>query len=167
MRRCTTCKFNTVTLQPNDSKERKLFWTYRCEDISEQFTVRCLIVALSWLILLLSHFYSKTDVSLIKLEYRSINVALCIAVWLLGKRIRKQLVWVIVALYLAELVLITQESIHEHARSDGDGPLMSNDYFMRMMFDYLFYVSFLTPSYHLIVLCYIPGIILAMGINIY
>ena len=44
---------------------------------------------------------------------------------------------------------------------------MANAYFMRMMFDYLFYVSFLTPSYHLIVLCYIPGIILAMGINIY
>ena len=116
MRRCTTCKFNSATLQPHDSKERKLFWTYRCEDISEQFSVRCLIVALSWLILLLSHFYDPTEVSLLKLEYRSINVALCIAVWLLGKRIKKQLVWVIVVLYLVELVLITQESIHKDAR---------------------------------------------------
>ena len=71
------------------------------------------------------------------------------------------------ALYLIELVLITQESIHEDTQLVDEGPLMSNYYFTRMMFDYMFYVSFLTPSFNLVVLCYIPGIIIAMGINIF
>ena len=77
------------------------------------------------------------------------------------------MVWVIIVLYLIELVLITQESIHEDTQLVDEGPLMSNYYFTRMMFDYMFYVSFLTPSFNLVVLCYIPGIIIAMGINIF
>ena len=162
----TTLNRNLLTLQPNNQDLKKLFWNYRCTDISEMFSIRLAIVTLAWLVLLASYIKSPNAESLRKFIFRTGNLILCSTVWLLGRRFKQHLIWFIPVLYTFELVLIVKESsISMAGKNDNENKVIEVPQFLRMSFDYLFYASLLTPSWNFVLLFYSPGIFGALGLS--
>ena len=140
-------KTNTpfFALSPPDQKNRKLFFQFRNDDITLMFPVVMVLNACLWISLFYLCVAERDVLMMFNLMIRSIVLALHIIVWVLGKKYQKHMVYMVMGLYLLNLVLQVALTQTTFALSDEDAG-GSRDFRNYGALDLVNYSVMLSPS---------------------
>ena len=106
MKDYTQSKYNKITLQPKDELERNLFWKFRCDDIVETMVYFIMFNTCFWAVNVLAFVTDQSKVSLTKALLYSVFLTLYIIAWKLRNRFKKQLVYILIFLYIYMQILL-------------------------------------------------------------
>ena len=97
--------FNIVTLMPIDSEDRKNFWTLCREDIGYIFTLNVGFLSFYWIPSLLAYIAEPTHAKLVGLVYHLVYTFGWIATWLVSRRWKNMLVYLLPVVYVLSISL--------------------------------------------------------------
>ena len=98
-------QYNLVTLNPKAKEDKKQFWSFRAEDVTEMFSFYFAFGILIWILFILRIFAEDEDAQLQKFIIYSVILFLKFIVWLLVKRLKKNATYLIPFVYFCQLVL--------------------------------------------------------------
>ena len=97
--------FNIVTLIPADGEDKKDFWKLCSEDIEYIFTLNVVFLSLYWVPSLLAYITEPTHANLVGLVYTIVYTLGWITTWLVSRRFKNILVYLLPILYVLSILL--------------------------------------------------------------
>ena len=92
-------KYNVITLRPYSKEDRKEFWKFRFDDIDQMLGILCWVHA-AWCISFVAvTFQKRTKVTGWKYLYKFAIEFLTVFIYLVGKRFKRQRVYLLILLY--------------------------------------------------------------------
>ena len=99
-------KYNKITLQPKNEVEKDLFWQFRVDDIAETMGFFIIFNICFWIVSVLAFITDSSNGSLTKALLYTGFLTLYIIVWKIRNRFKKQLVYMLMFLYIYMQILL-------------------------------------------------------------
>ena len=157
-------EYSKFSLSPLDKELRKRFMAFRNEDVLDMYIYPCIIASVGIAVTLIALVFLQTKALLIQLSMQTFNVIAYWLIWLLGKRFKDKMAYLVAFSYIVIHVialLVAQENIeikNEERTSVSDGLGMTS----KICSSFVIYTLLLAPTIWHVVLVYVPGFIISI-----
>ena len=106
----TTRPYSLLTLRPTNDEDKKLFWDVRCDDISKAFNIQMIFQIFFWVPNIGYYMQDATEQTTSNLIWTTIYFFCFAITWIIGRRFKRALVYMIPFMYISTNACLMQTS---------------------------------------------------------
>ena len=98
-------KFSLLTTNPNEKKDKKLFWDYKVNQMWDQLIIFLVYNGVIEVMIILSAIFHSTQIMWSNVVLWSIYTALSVSIWFIGKRFKSAFVYLFFIFYFVSQLI--------------------------------------------------------------